>query len=100
MDIGHALSLSGTADGERSEPATWRTLRRQAQVAEEVGFDVLIAEDALSMPDPDRPTLGYLDADTVLRCYLHPFVEGCRTLDGRVELVERMQGVVERVHAG
>lgn len=98
MDIGLALSLSGTADGQRSEPATWQVLRRQAELAEQVGFDVLIAEDALTMPQPGSPTLGYLDADTVLGA-LAPVTSRVRLAHGVLNAPYRSPGVIARMAA-
>lgn len=66
MDIGLALALGGIPTGDRFQPPTWRSIRDQAVAAEAAGFDLVIAEDALSQPIPDGPVVDHWESMTVL----------------------------------
>lgn len=67
MDIGIALALGGLFGSDRFEAPSWRSIRAQARAAEEVGFDLLIVEDALSQPHgDDGPISDHWESSTVL----------------------------------
>ena len=57
MRIGIVIALHG----HEGEAPSWRHIRDQALVAEAVGFDLAVIEDALLQPAPQRPT-GFWEA--------------------------------------
>ncbi len=66
MEIGIAVALGGVPGSKaRIEPPDWTSIRDQALAAEDAGFDLLIAEDALSMEWGDE-TAGYWESASVL----------------------------------
>lgn len=66
MDIGVALALGGIVDSDRFEPPTWESIRDQVTTAEQVGFDLVIAEDALSQPIGDGVQVDHWESVSVL----------------------------------
>lgn len=66
MDIGVALALGGMPDGDRFAVPSWRSIRDQVVAAEAAGFDLVIAEDALTQPLPDGPVVDHWESTTVL----------------------------------
>lgn len=60
LRIGIVIALHG----HEGDAPTWRHLRDQVLVAEAVGFDLAVIEDALLQPDDRRPT-GYWESVSV-----------------------------------
>ena len=61
MRIGIVIALHGPAGAAPG----WRHIRDQVLVAEAVGFDLAVVEDALLQPDPQRP-VGYWESVSML----------------------------------
>ena len=66
MDIGVALALGGIVGSDRFEPPTWESIRNQVVAAEQVGFDLVIAEDALTQPLGDDVKVNHWESFAIL----------------------------------
>lgn len=66
VDIGVALALGGIVGSDRMEPPTWESIRDQVVAAEQVGFDLVIAEDALTQPINDDVKVNHWESFAIL----------------------------------
>lgn len=65
MRVGLAIELSGRP-GWLIEGWRYEHIRSQARLAEELGFDRIVVEDALSIPGEDHPTVGAWESVVIL----------------------------------